>query len=439
MRDCLKNNQWEKGCNGMKRKVIALILSVATMSMMLTGCGGSQTQSGESQETQTEETAADDGGTVTLKVWGATDDQEILAEMIENFKAKYAGEAQFDITIEAVEEADCRKTLLADVTNGADVFSFADDQLLQMVAGGVLTPVDNAEEVKKANVEGSIEAASVNDTLYAYPMTADNGYFMYYDKSVFSEADLASFDQMLNVAAAAGKKVTMDWSSGWYLFSFFGNTGLTLGLNDDGVTTNCNWNSTEGEIKGIDIASAMKAIAVHPGFLNAGDAGLVEGAKNGTVAAGISGVWSANSLKEAWGKNYAAIKLPTYTCAGKQVQMASFSGYKMVGVNAYSKHQDWSLKLADYLTNEENQTLRYERRGLGPSNINASNTEEIQNEPSIKAILAQTEFAVLQRVGSKYWDPMQQFGTTMASGSENLALQELLDDTVEAITASAAN
>ena len=105
--------------------------------------------------------------------------------MVESFKTKYAGEAEFDITIEAVEEADCRKTLLADVTNGADVFSFADDQLLQMVAGGALTPVDNAEEVKKANVEGSVTAASVNDTLYAYPMTADNGYFMYYDKSVF--------------------------------------------------------------------------------------------------------------------------------------------------------------------------------------------------------------------------------------------------------------
>ena len=423
----------------MKRKVIALILSVATMSIMLTGCGGSQKESSENQEAQTEEISTETGGTVTLKVWGATDDQELLAEMVESFKAKYAGEAEFDITIEAVEEADCRKTLLADVTNGADVFSFADDQLLQMVAGGALTPVENAEEVKKANVEGSVAAASVNDTLYAYPMTADNGYFMYYDKSVFSEADLASFDQMLNVAAAANKKVTMDWTSGYYIFSFFGNTGLTLKMNDDGVTMHCDWNTTEGEIKGIDIAHAMQQIALHPGFLNASDAGLVEGAKNGTVAAGISGVWSANSLKQAWGSNYAAIKLPTYTCAGKQIQMASFSGYKMVGVNAYSKHKDWSLKLADWLTNEENQNLRFAKRGLGPSNINASNTDEVQSDPAIKAVLSQTEFATLQRVSGKYWEPMQQFGITMSYGSQDIVLQELMDETVAAITASAAN
>ena len=422
----------------MRRKLIATMLSVAVIGTMLTGCGESKNSSEVEQEVQTEETK-EESGIVTLKVWGATDDQALLAEMVESFKAKYAGEAEFDITIEAVEEGECRKTLLTDVENGADVFSFADDHLLSMVAGGALTPVNNAEEVKKANVEGAVEASSVNDTLYAYPMTAHNGYFMYYDKSVFSEGVLASFELMLNVAAAANKKVTMDWTSGYYLFSFFGNTGLNLSMNDDGITMDCNWNTTEGDIKGIDIAKAMQTFAVHPGFLNAGDAGLVEGAKNGTVAAGISGVWSANSLKEAWGSNYAAVKLPSYTCGGKQVQMASFCGYKMVGVNAYSKHQDWSLKLADWLTNEENQKLRFEKRGLGPSNINAANSSEVNSNAAINAVLAQNEFAVLQRVSGKYWEPMVEFGKTMAMGNPETNLQELLDNTVASITATAAN
>lgn len=425
----------------MKRKLVAIMLSLASISMMLTGCGESKNPSEGNQEVQTTETqeTEEEGGVVSLKVWGATDDQQLLAEMVESFKTKYAGEAEFDITIEAVEEGDCRMNLLADVENGADVFSFADDHLLSMVAGGALTPVNNGEEVKKANVEGAVEAASVNDTLYAYPMTADNGYFMYYDKSVFSESDVANLEQMLNVAAAANKKVTMDWESGYYLFSFFGNTGLNLSMNDDGITMDCNWNTTEGDIKGIDIAKSMQSIAMHPGFLNAGDAGLVEGAKNGTVAAGVSGVWSANSLKEAWGSNYAAVKLPTYTCAGKQIQMASFSGYKMVGVNAYSKHQDWSLKLADWLTNEENQKLRFEKRGLGPSNINAANSSEVNSNAAINAVLAQNEFAVLQRVSGKYWEPMVDFGKTMAMGNPETNLQELLDNTVASITASAAN
>ncbi len=39
-------------------------------------------------------------------------------------------------------------------------------------------------------------------------------------------------DGLLAAAGAVGKKVTMDWSSGWYLY-FFGNTGLDFGVNDD--------------------------------------------------------------------------------------------------------------------------------------------------------------------------------------------------------------
>ena len=76
---------------------------------------------------------------------------------------------------------------------------------------------------------------------------------------------------------------------------------------------------------------------------------------------------------------------------------------------------------------------------MGPSNINASNTDEVQSDPAIKAVLSQTEFATLQRVSGKYWEPMQQFGITMSSGSQDIVLQELMDETVAAITASAAN
>ncbi|RAZ27215.1 maltose ABC transporter substrate-binding protein, partial [Klebsiella oxytoca] len=65
-----------------------------------------------------------------------------------------------------------------------------------------------------------------------------------------------------------GKKITMDWSSAWYVYSFFGNTGLEVGLNSDGITNFCTWNQTEGDIKGEDVANAMLAIAESPAFLN---------------------------------------------------------------------------------------------------------------------------------------------------------------------------
>ena len=37
-------------------------------------------------------------------------------------------------------------------------------------------------------------------SLYAYPLTADNGYFLYYNKAYFSEEDIQSLERMLELA-----------------------------------------------------------------------------------------------------------------------------------------------------------------------------------------------------------------------------------------------
>ena len=246
-----------------------------------------------------------------------------------------------------------------------------------------------------------------------------------------------SLDGILTVAAANEKKFTMDWSSGWYLYAFFGGTGLDFGINEDGITNYCNWNATEGDVKGVDIAQAMLTIGAHPGFKNCLDAEFLEGVKNGSVIAGVSGVWNAVEIQQAWGKDYGAVKLPTYTCEGKQIQMSSFKGYKMLGVNYYSKQKGWALKLADYLTNEENQKLRLEVRNQGPSNKNVASSELVGSIPAIQAVIAQAEYGKLQRVGNSYWDPFMDFGEMMAAGNlKGMELQEVMDMLVAGITAS---
>ena len=181
----------------------------------------------------------------------------------------------------------------------------------------------------------------------------------------------------------------------------------------------------------------MLAIAANPAFASCTDTDFMAGVEDGSVVAGVSGVWNASEIKQAWGEDYGAAKLPTYTCAGQQVQMASFSGYKMVGVNAYSKHTDWALKLADWIANEQNQELRFAERQQGPANINVANSEAVKNSPAIQAVLAQSQYASLQRIGGNYWDPVQEFGADMANGNPSgKDLQLILDDMVDEITAS---
>ena len=116
--------------------------------------------------------------------------------------------------------------------------------------------------------------------------------------------------------------------------------------------------------------------------------------------------------------------------------MASFSGCKLIGVNAYSRHPEWAARLAEWITSESNQRLRFERRGQGPANTNAANSPEVQASPAIAALLAQSEFSQLQRVGGKFWDPVAEFAGSMAAGNPTGAsLQAQLDRMVEGVTA----
>ncbi len=315
------------------------------------------------------------------------------------------------------------------------MFAFADDQVAALAAAGGLDPIENEASVRNASLPAAVEAASVGNTLYAYPLTADNGYFLYYNKAYFTEQDVQSLDQMLEIAAQAEKLIAMDWSSAWYVYAFFGNTGLEVGLNEDGLTNYCTWNSTDNPIRGTDVARAMLDIAASPAFANRPDAEFLAGVRDGSVVAGISGVWNAVAIEEAWGDNMGAAKLPTYTCAGRQVQMASFSGCKLIGVNAYSQHPEWAARLAEWITSEENQRLRFELRGQGPANINAANSQEVQSSLAIAALLEQSNYSQLQRVGGKFWDPVSEFSTSMAQGNPSGAsLQAQLDRLAEGVS-----
>ncbi len=406
-----------------------IMFPMLLLTVLLSGCQ-------KNDPVPLEEVQTPDFDTVNLTVWGAAEDEELLRQIIDKFEEAYSGQADFAITFQPQSESSCTNALMGDLENGADVFAFADDQLNTLVAAGALDPVENAESVRQSNLPEAVAAASVDDTLYALPLTADNGYFLYYDKEYFTQEDIRSLDRMLDVAAEHGKKVSMEWSSGWYVYSLFGNTGLTVGLNPDGITNYCTWNSTEGKIKGTDVAQAMLDIAGHPGFISTDDAGFLAGVQDGTIIAGVNGVWNAVAVEEAWGSGFGASKLPTYTCGGQEVQMASFSGYKLIGVNSYSAHKMWAARLAEWITSEENQKLRFAQRGQGPSNIVAASSEEVQSAPAIAALLEQSEFSYIQRVGGNYWDPVAAFTAEILAGNPSgKSLQDHLDTMVEGIIA----
>ena len=426
----------------MAKRISAIVLTVMLVLGTITGCSGKDAvtppdESGAQNEAldTVQDGSGAASGKVTLTVWAEEAQHDTVQKMIDSFIEEYKGQADFEITLEAQADSGTRDVLLGDVQNSADVFSFPDDQLSAMVAGGALAPVPNAQEISGQMVAESVSAASINGTLYAYPMTADNGYFLYYNKEYFSEDDVKTLDSILKICEENGKKFSMELNSGWYMYSFFGNTGLTMHINDDGITNDCNWNTTEGSIKGIDVAEAIVDVISSPGFVSQPDGEWVAQAESGDVIAAVSGVWNAVAVKNVWGDDYGACKLPTYTCNGEQVQMASFTGYKMVGVNYYSKNKEWAFKLAQWMTNEQNQTLRFVEQNQGPANKVAAASDEVAKVPAIAAVIEQSQYGVLQRIGNSYWDACTTFADSLLAGNTGRTqLQEQLDKLVEGIT-----
>ena len=389
------------------------LLAFALAAMMLFGLAASGLAEGE---------------TVTLKVWGSQEDQELLGVLVENFKAANP-DTTWDISLGVVGEPDAKARYLEDPAAAADVFAFSNDQLLDLVNADALYEVTrNLDAIVAANSAGSIESATLDGVLYGYPMTADNGYFLYYDKSVLSEEDVQTLDSILAKANEAGKKVFMDVSNGWYIASFFLGAGCTLGLDENGKQT-CDFNNEAGVAAG----EAIRAFTADPAFLT-GDDSLLTGGMGDTICAGVSGTWNAAAIQEKLGENYAACKLPTFTLNGEQVQMSSFIGTKLIGVNTQTAHPVEAMMLAEFLTNEEAQQLRFEMREIGPSNSNVAASEEVQANIALAALAEQSQYGVSQKyVLGNFWTPSEAFGLAMENQSTD-DMQSLLDSMVAQIT-----
>lgn len=389
------------------------LLAFALAAMMLFGLAASSLAEGE---------------TVTLKVWGSQEDQELLGVLVENFKAANP-DTTWDISLGVVGEPDAKARYLEDPAAAADVFAFSNDQLLDLVNADALYEVTrNLDAIVAANSAGSIESATLDGVLYGYPMTADNGYFLYYDKSVLSEEDVQTLDSILAKANEAGKKVFMDVSNGWYIASFFLGAGCTLGLDENGKQT-CDFNNEAGVAAG----EAIRAFTADPAFLT-GDDSVLTGGMGDTICAGVSGTWNAAAIQEKLGENYAACKLPTFTLNGEQVQMSSFIGTKLIGVNTQTAHPVEAMMLAEFLTNEEAQQLRFEMREIGPSTSNVAASEEVQANIALAALAEQSQYGVSQKyVLGNFWTPSEAFGLAMENQSTD-DMQSLLDSMVAQIT-----
>ena len=353
-----------------KRAVSLLLAGVMTLGLAaggLTGCGSSGNDGAEK---------------VRLMVWSPSEDQskdsgEWLQTCCEAFADAHP---EWDITFVygVMDEASAGEQVAQDPDASADVFMYANNSLEPMRNADALVRFGGKyrEQIEATNSQDVLDTLIMDDNLYGIPFTT-NLWYMYYDKSVFSEEDIKNLDTMLEKGV-----VSFPFVNSWYLPAFYIGNGCTL-FGEDGKDEAAGVDF--GGENAVEVTNYLIDLAQNPNFkiddLGSGIAGL----RDGSINAIFSGSWDANAVKEALGDNMGVAALPTYTLNGEEKQMYAYAGTKAIGVNTHSDYMVQAIELAIWLGNAESQRLHYELRQVVPCNTELLQEEDIQKDELVMA------------------------------------------------------
>jgi len=349
------------------KKIIALLLA-CMMVFGLTACGNKPAESTPAESTPAESTPAETTPEdIALTVWGpqaeiGEADTGWLPVWCEKFADEHP-EWNITFTYEICGEGDAGNNVTKDPAAAGDIYFFANDQLGTLLQANAIARLggDTLAAVEADNTAELIGTVSKDGAVYGVPFTT-NTWFMYYDKSVFSEEDVKSLDKMLEVAGEKGVKVSFPLTTGWYFGSFYAANGGTFFGDGTDASKGIQFGGEAGEA----VTNYLVDLVKNPNFMNdAGGAGM-SGLADGTVKAYFSGTWDAANVKEALGDNWAATVPPCITINGEQKQLLSFGGSKAIAVNPNAEHPQAAAALAAFLASPEAQLAHFEFNGTAP-------------------------------------------------------------------------
>ena len=375
------------------KKIIALLLACVMVLGLFAACAKAPAADNKTttptgtNDDPTTPTAPAEPVKITLTVWAPQEDQNEetpwLQTMCDNFAKAHP---EYDITWEfgVCSEADAKGKILGDVQAAADVYMFANDQLEELVNANAIakisgTILDQVKTDTSAGLLGTVTGADGN--VYGVPY-AGNTWWLYYDKSVFTDEDIKSLDAMLEKG-----KVAFRLNNGWYLPAFYYANGCTI-FGANGTDSKAGYNMA-GE-NGTAVTNYLVDLVANENFVADDGGNGLAGIRDGSIKAFVSGDWEAEAVKEALGENFGAAQLPCITINGEQKQMMAFAGTKAVGVNPYCEGDELiaAYMLAAYLGGAEGQKLRFEMRGSLP--LANSLADLVKDNP-----VAQAQAAVL--------------------------------------------
>ena len=283
----------------------------------------------------------------------------------------------------------------------------ANDNIPDLVAANALAELGGSylDYVTSTNSDSITASVTYNDAVVAFPFTS-NTWFMYYDKSVFSDEDIKSFDTMLEKG-----KVAFPLSDSWYIQAFYVGNGCSLFGDGTDAAAGIDF---DGE-KAAAVTDYLVDVVANPNFINDADGAGLAGLRNGSVNAVFSGTWNAEAVKEALGDNMGVAALPSFNLNGTDCQMKSFIGSKAIGVNPNAENMQVAMALAAYLAGEDAQKDHYDMRNILPTNTNIAVDDEIAAAVA-DAMINTSIMQPLVPEMSNYWSPAENMGKALVAG-----------------------
>ena len=370
-------------------------------------------------------------GEYKIKVWVANEIVELTKKQIEDFNATNDQGIVFNATIEAVGEGDAATQMVTDVEAGGDIFCFAQDQFARLVEAGALAKLgQNAAKIVTENTDkDAVAAVTTGDgTLWAYPLTADNGYFMYYDKSVIPEEDVDSMEALIADCEKAQKNFAFEMqTSAWYLASFFFGTGCVSEWQTDEDGKFVGVKDTFNSPAGLIAAKGMQKLVTSPIHVSSSEASAFA---NGAAIV-VTGTWASSAIKNILGDNMGVADLPSFEVDGQQYHLGSFFGFKLMGVKPQTDPVRGAVLhlLAQYLTGAKCELERHEANGWGPANLEAQADEAVANDPILQAVYEQKNYGVVQSaIHGSWWDVAKVIGDEVKAAADEDGLKQALQN-----------
>ena len=376
------------------KRFFALFLTLVLAIGVLAACGPQNNENASSNNGGGDSEGDDANKPEKLVVWEDTDKGIALEPAIASFEEEYGIKVEFK-ELGMADEIREQIRLDGPAGTGPDVITLPHDQIGQAAVEGLISPIEVDQSVVDTFTESSIQAENFDGKLYGLPKATETPVFIY-NKDLMDKAP-ESMDEVYDFAKDYTKDKQYGFLALWDNFYFAnavlaGYGGYVFDRTDEGLNPQDLGLNNEGAVEGTEYIQKWYKEGLFPkGLIGENGGSTMDGLFNeGKAASVMNGPWSFQGYKDA-GIDIGVAPMPKLP---NGENFKTFIGVKGWHVSNFSENKEWATKLVEWITNEENAKIRYEKTAEIPPVKSLIEDPVIADNEGASAVALQSQYGV---------------------------------------------